>query len=71
MQLDGKPIEPTRTYRVVVNNFLASGGDNFTVLKQGADAADAGLDLDALAGWLREGASVPELGRMRSRSVGH
>lgn len=70
MQLDGKPIEPTRTYRVVVNNFLASGGDNFTVLKQGADAADAGLDLDALADWLRKGASVPELGRMKSRSVG-
>ena len=48
MQLDGKAIEAGRTYRVAINNFLASGGDNFTLLAGGRDAVDAGLDLDVL-----------------------
>ena len=42
MTLDGKPIDPAATYRVAVNNFLASGGDNFTVLAEGTDPVDAG-----------------------------
>ncbi len=37
MTLNGKPIDPALTYRVAVNNFLASGGDNFTLLAQGRD----------------------------------
>jgi 5'-nucleotidase len=44
---------------VTVNNFLASGGDGYTVLAQGADARDAGLDLDALEAWLSTNPSVP------------
>lgn len=66
MRLDGKPIDPAGRYRVAVNNFLASGGDNFTVLAHGTDAADAGLDLDALEAWLKPGAKVPELGRVKN-----
>jgi predicted extracellular nuclease/2',3'-cyclic-nucleotide 2'-phosphodiesterase (5'-nucleotidase family) len=42
--LNGAPLDPSRTYRVVVNSFLASGGDNFTVLRQGANRTDTGLD---------------------------
>lgn len=33
----GKPLDPPRTYRVAMNNFLASGGDKFTVFAQGTD----------------------------------
>ena len=29
------PLEPATTYRVTANNFLADGGDNFTLLAQG------------------------------------
>ncbi|MCY7339034.1 MAG: 5'-nucleotidase C-terminal domain-containing protein, partial [Sphingomonas bacterium] len=65
MTLDGKPIVPAATYRVTVVNFLASGGDNFTVLAGGTDAVDAGLDLDATEAYLRAGGGVPELGRIR------
>ena len=68
MRLDGKPIDPASRYRVSVNNFMASGGDNFTVLAQGSEAVDAGLDLDALEAWLRPGAEVPGLGRIANRT---
>ena len=66
MALNGKPIDPAAMYRVTVNNFLASGGDGFTVLKEGRDVTDAGLDLDALEAWLKPGRAVPKLGRTRN-----
>lgn len=48
MTLNGEPIERARNYRITVNNYLASGGDGFTVLK-GATAARFGVyDVDAL-----------------------
>ena len=65
MTLDGKPIDPTGRYRVVVNNFLASGGDKYSVLTQGTDTFDAGLDLDALEAWLATDPAVPKVGRIR------
>ena len=52
MTLDQKPIDPARRYRVTVNNFLASGGDGFSVFAESSDAFDAGLDLDALEAYL-------------------
>lgn len=45
--INGTPISPTGTYRVTVNSFLADGGDNFTVLRQGTDRLGGALDLDA------------------------
>ena len=65
MRLDGKAIDPAARYRVTVVNFLASGGDNFTVLRDGTDAVDAGLDLDATEAHLKAGGGVPELGRVK------
>lgn len=69
MRLNGRPIAPGGRYRVTVNNFIASGGDNFTVLAQGSDPVDAGLDLDALEAWLKAGARVPETGRIEDRTA--
>ena len=68
MTLGGKPIRPEASYRVTVNNFLASGGDGFTVLTEGRDWFDAGNDLDALQAWLANGRTVPMLGRTQRRS---
>jgi 5'-nucleotidase len=48
MTLDGKPLDPAARYRVTINNFLASGGDGYSVLTEGTDTSDAGLDHDAL-----------------------
>lgn len=46
--LNGAVIDPAATYRVSVNNFLADGGDGFTVFKQGTDRLGGAQDLDAL-----------------------
>jgi 5'-nucleotidase len=66
MTLNGRKIDPAATYRVTVNNFLASGGDGFTVLTEGKVVADGGLDLDAIEEWLKPGRAVPKLGRTRN-----
>jgi 5'-nucleotidase len=64
MALDGRPIDPAATYRVTVNNFLASGGDGFSVLAASRPVADAGPDLDALEAWIARGVQVPATGRV-------
>ena len=64
MTLDGKPVDPAKRYRVTVNNFLASGGDGFSVFKEGSDPFDAGLDLDALEAWLGTNPVAPAIGRI-------
>lgn len=66
MTLDGRPLDPAATYRVTVNNFLASGGDGYTVFTEGRARVDAGQDVDALEAWLGKGAAVPKLGRTRN-----
>ena len=43
---------PAKTYRVTVNNFLATGGDGFTVLTGGANALGGAQDIDALVSYL-------------------
>ena len=53
LTLDGKPIDPAASYRVTTNNFLAQGGDSFTVFAQQRDAVIGGVDLDALQAWLQ------------------
>ncbi len=48
IRLNGQVLSPTGLYRVTVNNFLAEGGDNFTVLAEGTNRVGGELDLDAL-----------------------
>jgi 5'-nucleotidase len=48
MSLNGQRIDPAQHYRVTVNNYLAVGGDGFTVLKDGAAAQFGAYDADAL-----------------------
>ena len=48
----GVPVTPTGTYRVSVNNFLAAGGDGFTVFAQGTDLVGGPVDLDAFVAYL-------------------
>ncbi len=42
---DGTPLDPDATYRVATNNFMATGGDQFTTLTKGANTADTGINL--------------------------
>lgn len=48
MILNGRPVEPASGYRVTLNDYLAVGGDGFTVAKQGTAAQYGGYDADAL-----------------------
>jgi 5'-nucleotidase len=48
IQLDGVPLDPAANYRVTVNSFLADGGDNYTVLREGTNRLGGDVDLDAL-----------------------
>jgi 5'-nucleotidase len=60
VKVDGVPVEAGQTYRVVTNNFLAEGGDNFPALAEGVKRVDTGIrDLDSLIAWLK---AHPELG---------
>ena len=45
---DGTPVDRATTYTVAVNSFIASGGDRFSVLKEGRNVRTIGSDLDAL-----------------------
>jgi 5'-nucleotidase len=47
VKLAGQPIAATSRVRVTVNGFLASGGDNFTVLTEGTERRTGMMDIDA------------------------
>lgn len=51
--LQGRPIAPQDTLRVVVSSYLAAGGDNFTVFLEGQDAVGGGQDLDVFEDYFR------------------
>ena len=42
----------SKTYRVTVNNFIATGGDGFTTFVGGTDLLGGAQDIDALAAYL-------------------
>lgn len=72
--INGVVQNPTRTYRVTVNNFLATGGDGFTTLLGGTSVLGGAQDIDALVAYLSEFksrsvsynlASVPLVGPVR------
>lgn len=44
--------QPAKTYRVTVNNFMATGGDGFTVLLGGTNQLGGAQDIDALIAYL-------------------
>ena len=48
ISLNGELVDPLRSYRVTVNNYLSVGGDGFTVLKEGTAQRFGVFDADAL-----------------------
>lgn len=51
--LNGVAIDPTASYRVTVNSFLADGGDAFAVLKDGTARLGGAVDTDAFEAYLQ------------------
>jgi 5'-nucleotidase len=56
--INGVPVEPTESYRVTVNSFLADGGDNYPILIQGTNRLGGDVDLDALVDYFNENSPV-------------
>jgi 5'-nucleotidase len=58
MSLNGQRVDPAMSYRVTVNNYLAVGGDGFTVLKEG-NAQQFGIyDVDALYAYFQANSPI-------------
>jgi 5'-nucleotidase len=70
LKLNGKPIDPGQLYRVVVNSYLASGGDNFSILGQARQIQEGALDLEALIAYFQtqKTVGVPLLDRIQRRN---
>jgi 5'-nucleotidase len=58
IKLNGTPINPTGTYRVTVNSFMADGGDNFVVLRDGTNRLGGDVDSDAFEAYFRANSPV-------------
>jgi 5'-nucleotidase len=69
MRLNGQDIAPDGVYSVVVNKFLAEGGDGFTALKNSTQMTGAGNDLDALTALFAAGSPVSPPATDRIRTV--
>lgn len=55
LKFNGAPVEDGKTYRVVANNFLAEGGDNFPEFAKGTNRVDTQIvDLDALSDYIAQ-----------------
>ncbi len=59
IMINGVLINPAGLYRVTVNSFLADGGDNFLVLKDGTNRLGGAVDTDALEAYFAAFAPVP------------
>ncbi|OMH23673.1 multifunctional nuclease/2',3'-cyclic-nucleotide 2'-phosphodiesterase/5'-nucleotidase/3'-nucleotidase [Tersicoccus phoenicis] len=72
VRVNGQPLDPARSYRVGTFSFLAQGGDNFTVFKEGTNTRDSGLiDRDAWIAYLKANSPVsPDFARRGVQTTG-
>ncbi|TQJ25630.1 5'-nucleotidase [Micromonospora sp. A202] len=68
LTIGGTAVDTAATYRVTVNNFLAGGGDGFSVLTGGTNLVTGQIDLDAFVAYLtaQSPVSAPTLDRIRT-----
>ena len=68
MFIDGVEVGPSDSFRITLNNFLATGGDGFTVFNEGTNALGGAQDIDALVAAFGAaepaGVAVPPLTRI-------
>ncbi|WP_405132867.1 bifunctional metallophosphatase/5'-nucleotidase [Nocardia sp. NBC_01388] len=68
VHIGGQPLNPVALYRVSTNNFLASGGDGFSVFTQSRDTQVGPIDLDAMESYLKSRGTVePPPARIEKR----
>ena len=68
MWVNGVEVQPADSFRVTMNNFLAFGGDGFTVFNEGTNALGGAQDIDAWVAYFQAaepaGIAVPPLNRI-------
>ncbi|MEO2218873.1 bifunctional metallophosphatase/5'-nucleotidase [Chromobacterium vaccinii] len=57
--INGVKIDPAVSYTVQVNNFIAGGGDGFTVLTEGVNRVGGRVDVEVLNDYLAKHANLP------------
>ena len=58
MSMNGERVDPARSYRITVNNYLATGGDGFTALAQGTAQQFGVYDADALYAYFQANSPI-------------
>ncbi|MDO9092408.1 MAG: bifunctional metallophosphatase/5'-nucleotidase [Rubrivivax sp.] len=58
VRLNGQPVKPGDSVRVTVNSFVAGGGDNFAIFKEGKNVRTGAMDVDALEAYVRNNPTV-------------
>jgi 5'-nucleotidase len=58
MSLSGEPVDPAKSYRVTVNNYLSTGGDGFTALTEGTGQQFGLYDADALYAYFQANSPI-------------
>lgn len=51
---NGVVVNPAKTYRVTVNNFMADGGDGYSTFLKGTDRLGGAQDIDALVSYMSQ-----------------
>ena len=69
VMLNGVVINKTANYRVTMNSFLATGGDNFTVFKLGTEQLGGDVDLDSMEAYFLASSPVAPGLQNRIRKV--
>jgi 5'-nucleotidase len=68
MWVSGVLVNPTDTFRITMNNFIATGGDGFTVFNEGTNPLGGAQDIDAFKDYFAAnnpaGIAVPLLNRI-------
>jgi 5'-nucleotidase len=58
ISLNGEAVDPAKSYRVAVNNYLALGGDGFTAIKDGTAQQFGAYDSDALFAYFQANSPI-------------
>ena len=70
LTFDGTPVDKAASYRVAMNNFMADGGDGYTVFTQCTAPLGGEVDIDAFARYLGEHSPVSPPALTRIERVG-
>lgn len=68
--VNGAPLDPNKTYKIVTISYLTAGGDNYTVMTNGTNAQDTGLlDRDLWINYLEKESGMTAAGQTPTSTI--